>query len=439
VPWRTELEFQRTVGKRILGSVAFGWFGPLWRALRRPYPADLDDAMVLGILFGTVFSRFITTELDAADQNLFEAFLASRRPDEVDFKIDFSAVSRIHTLPGIYVAPTIALGRIAADGSRRFLAMRINGLTLTPEDGHAWALARYFFMQGAGLHAVLVHHTPLHFQFDAVNAISMSLLPPGHVLHRLLQPHFQFTLSLNKAALHSRLSILTNNQLFAYSTFPGDEASTHHFQASGWSGVEGNQAYPAYQFHRRPPRIFGELGQFLDAYYDEILRFTKGVTAAIPADDPHVLRWADEVSAWVPGFPNAQEIQAPGVLAEVAAYCVWGTTVAHSTEHYGLIEDIPLLAIPLRLRIAPPFSRNIPAFNQRALTTFGDTFRQRVAWEWLVRDHTVTRLNDVGYNFDAAELRRANDEFRMGLRDLDSNLRIRRFVPLKRIARSIQI
>ncbi len=439
VPLRNQLEFQRTIGKRIIGSMAFGWFGPLYRSLRRPYPTDLDDATILNLLFHTVFSRFITTELDAADANLFEPFLATRQADEVDFKIDFSAMSRVHTLPGIYVAPTIALGRLAADGSRRFLALRINGLTLTPTDGNAWALARYFLMQGAGLHVVLVHHTPLHFQFDAINAITMSVLPPEHTLLRLLKPHFQFTLSLNQAALHSRLSILTNNQLFAYSTFPGDEASTHHFQATGWSGVEGNRAYPAYRFNRRPPRVFGELGKFLDVYYEEVLRFTRKVVAAIPAADPQVLRWADAVSSWVPGFPNAEQIQAPDALAEVAAYCVWGPTIAHSTEHYGLTEDIPILAIPLRLRVPPPFSRDIPAFNPRSLTRFGDIFRQRVAWEWLVRDHTATHLKDVGYDFSAPELRRANDEFKTGLQETDASLRVHRFVPLKRIARSIQI
>src|SRR5437016_2484091 len=74
VPFSTELEFQRTIGTRILGSVAFGWLGPLWRALRRPYPLELDDAAVLKILFETVFSRFIVTDLDVADQNRFEAF-----------------------------------------------------------------------------------------------------------------------------------------------------------------------------------------------------------------------------------------------------------------------------------------------------------------------------------------------------------------------------
>src|SRR5262249_33248935 len=201
--------------------------------------------------------RFITTVLDPADEVLFASQISGLGPGDVPFKVDFSALARIHSLPGIYVARSVTLGCIRQDGCRDLLAMRISGITLTPADGAAWALARYFFMQGAALHGVLVHHTPLHFQFDAIAAISESLLPGDHLLSKLLSPHFAFTLCLNQAALHSRLSILTNKRWLAYATFPGDSASTHHFQATGWSGIPGNSAYPEFRFTRQPNPIFG--------------------------------------------------------------------------------------------------------------------------------------------------------------------------------------
>lgn len=438
IPLEMELHFQRHIGLRLVGGMAVGMIEPFIWSRRHPYPDELDDAKLLNLLFGTIFSRFVTFGLDPQDEALFAPYLSDRGVGDIDFKVDFSAVGRIHALPGIYVAPTITLGRIAADGTKRLLAMHINGIMLTPSDINAWTLARYFFMQGAGLHGVLVHHTPLHFQFDAINALTASLLPTQHTLHRLLWPHFEFTLSLNRAALHSRLSILTNKPYLTYATFPGDSPSIHHFQSTGWSGVAGNSAYPTHKFERRPVAPQNDLGLFLHAYYEVILNFTKQVAATIDTDDPLVLAWVDEVSKWLPGFPDGAEIMAPDVLAETLAAIIWGTSVVHSAEHYGLVEDIPLGAIPMRLRVMPPFSRHMEPIDRRTLTRPSDMFRQRVAWEMLVRDHAATKLADTNYKFDQAELQRANDGFLAALKKLDANLPVRCFIPLKRIACGIQ-
>jgi hypothetical protein len=438
IPIKMELDFQRAIGLRLVKDILIGTAAPFVWSRRHPCPDALDDAKILDLLFGTIFCRFLTFTLDPADEATFAAFLAERQEGETDFKVDFSAMNRIHALPGIYVAPTVTLGRIAADGTKRLIAMKINGLVLTPADTNAWALARYFFMQGAGLHGVLCHHTPLHFQYDAINALTTSLLPETHTLRKLLEPHFAYTLSLNRAALHSSASILTNKPYLAYATFPGDAASTHHFQASGWSGIDGNSAYPAYRFAQKPPALHGDLGIFLDAYYRVIRSFVARVTDTIAADDPHVQVWAGEIAKWLPGFPDADEIKAPDRLTDVAAYIVWGTSVAHSTEHCGLVDDIPLGAIPLRLRVMPPFSKDTPPLDRRALTRPGDMFRQRVAWEILVRDVAATRLDNTDYGFAASELKQANAEFLAALKAVDADLPVRRFIPLKRIARGIQ-
>jgi len=438
IPFKMELDFQRHIGLRLALSMAVGLVEPLIWSQRHRKPAELDDVAIVELFFNTILSRNITFGLDPQDELVFERYLADRQEGDVDFKIDFSALSRLHTRPDIYVAPTVTLGRIAADGSKRLVAMRVNGMTLTPADGNAWALSRHFLMQGAGLHGVLVHHTPLHFQFDAINAITTTLLPETHTLRRLLAPHFEFSLSLNRAALHSSLSILTNKAYLPFATFPGDSASIHHLQASGWSGIEGNRAYPAYRFARRPEPVYGDLGRFLDGYFKVIRQFTARVTETMAADDPLVLAWADEVSEWLPGFPDAAEMRVPGVLADVTATIIWGTSVVHSTEHCGLVDDIPLDAIPLRLRVMPPVSRTMPALDRRALTKSGDMFRQRVAWEMLVRDHAATSLFDTRYSFELPALKQANIQFLDDLKKVDEALPVRRYVPLRRIARSIQ-
>ena len=438
IPIKMELQFQRRIGLRLVREIMGGLLGPFLWSRRNPAPEALDDDKILKLLFGTVYSRFVTFALDPQDEKVFAPYLTDREEGEVDFKVDFSAMGRIHALPGIYVAPTVMLGRIAADGTKRLIAMRISGQTLTPADTNAWDLARYFFMQGAGLHGVLCHHTPLHFQFDAVNAITTSLLPPEHTLSQVLRPHFEFTLCLNRAALHSAASILTNKPYLAYATFPGDMASTHHFQAVGWSGIEGNSAYPAYRFPQRPLPVHGDLGVFLDAYYSVIRDFAAKVTATIAPDDPDVAAWADEIAQWLPGFPDAAEIATADRLTDVVAYIIWGASIAHSTEHYGLVEDIPLGAIPLRLRVMPPFSKDMPPVDRRTLTRASDMFRQRVAWEILVRETSATKLVEIDYGFPQPALRQANHDFRDALKACDANLPVRRFVPLDRVSCGVQ-
>jgi hypothetical protein len=439
IPFKLTMDFQRHIGTRLAANMAAGMLEPIFWSQRHQKPAELSDELILRLLFNTILSRSITLQLDPQDEVAFAPYLGVKQEGEIDFKIDFTALGRLRGLPKMYVTPTVTLGRIAADGTPRLIAMRINGMTLTPSDTNAWALGRHFLMQGAGLHGVLVHHTPLHFQFDAINAITNSLLPETHTLRRLLAPHFRFTLNLNKAALHSRLSILTNKSYLAYATFPGDEASIHHFQAAGWSGIEGNSAYPAYSFKRKPELLFGNLGIFLDEYYKVVRRFTARVAASIPADDTSVPAWAEAISEWLPGFPNAAEMQRdPEALADVAAMVIWGTSVVHSTEHCGLVDDIPLDAIALRLRMMPPVSRVMPEFDRGALTTKIDMFRQRVAWEVLVRDRPATRLFDTDYDFPATELQTANKDFLLDLERMDQRLSVRPFIPLRRIARSIQ-
>jgi hypothetical protein len=89
------------------------------------------------------------------------------------------------------VAPTVSLFSRDASGRLMPLAIRVRDLLLTPEDGEAWELAKYFVLQGAVHELVLVVHPRVHLPMDTVNAISRTALPRTHLLARLLEPHRQ--------------------------------------------------------------------------------------------------------------------------------------------------------------------------------------------------------------------------------------------------------
>jgi hypothetical protein len=169
-----------------------------------------------------------------------------------------------------------------------------------------------------------------------------------------------------------------------------------------------------------------------------IRAFVGRVLGRLDAGDPHTARWAGEIARWVPGFPGHPEIAAPDALVETVTACIWGASVVHSTEHHGLVHDVPLAAIPLRLRVPPPFSREVPEVDRRALTTRSDAWRQLLAWDVLVRARPATRLDRVSYDFDDPELRSASAAFLVALREHDQNLTGRRFAPLDRMAVGIQ-
>src|SRR6185295_240152 len=92
------------------------------------------------------------------------------------------------------------------------LAIRVGDRVFGPEDGASFELARYFVMQGAHTRLVLTDHPRLHFATDVINAVTRSVLPAGHRLHVLIEPHTVFTAGLNAAVIHSRRSVLLNSQ-----------------------------------------------------------------------------------------------------------------------------------------------------------------------------------------------------------------------------------
>lgn len=397
----------------------------------------IDDNEFANLVERTSFSRFLCSTLDAQDRIDFAPFLKSDLPSGQFYKVDFSCLSNLNVLPEMYLSPTVTLFEKQSGGALIPRAIKINGIVIQPKDANAWELARYFVLQGAAIAVVAGIHPTVHFPMDAINALTKSVLPTGHLVRRLLEPHLYMQLPLNYAVLHIDRSVAHNNQREIYTPFPFPKESFFQIMQSFHRGIPGNSAYPPYQFPLAPPQIHSDYGNFLKLYYDVILGFVTDVTSTIKKRDPYVRRWAHHISVAVPGFPGSEKILQGDNLARALTSFICSVSVIHSADHYSY-GDISVNKVPLRMRQPSPASSKIASVNRKNLVNWEDIFRHRMAREMYFKPSTVKRLMDVGYHFETEEQRDAADRFHEQIRELDESLGENRFVPLDQISSSIQ-
>jgi hypothetical protein len=360
------------------------------------------------------------------------------------FIADFSIFEQLETFPGTYAAGTTVLFRRENPTARlSVVSIRVNGLNLTPADGEAWELAKLFTMQGATIRLVFSTHALLHFPDDSINAISKHCLPIDHVLFQLLIPHFDLHLVLDNTVQTSVTSPLLNHQLFPWTPHTGPASGLVRTLEQLYCGVEDNPAYPSYHF-KHPRRTEGEkYVNFLEAYYQTILRFVRKVLARVGPEDEIVCNWANYVATHVPGFPDADNIfemqdEASGVrnLDWAVATIIWDVSVGHTTDHYnmGLLD---INENPMRIRVPPPLSKDA-RLDRGKLRKWSDYFRYRLFWRLFLRSTTVYRLDNVRYPFTDPQLRQYNDEFLRDLKKTAESVAKDEFIPLREIARSVQ-
>lgn len=400
-------EFLDVVVGRYLAQLRRGWVGAAAGAWASRGLDPVDDARFAELFGATPFARLLT-------------------PTPGGLEADFGALDQLDTFPGIHAAPSRTRFAVQ-DGRLEALEIRLPSGTFTSADGAAWDLAKYFALQGAALAMVLGVHPTVHFPMDAVNAMTKAVLPKGHVLRRLLEPHLYMQLPLNFAVLYIGRSVAHNDQREIYTPFPGSK--------DGFFRV--TRAYHAgYRYPLAPPAAFGPYGAFLAGYWRVIRRFVGRVVRTVKAGDPRVRRWASCVAEHVPGFPDGDAIFRRDHLAAALTTFICNVSVVHTADHHAYAE-IPVTEAPLRLRVPPPTQPGGPPLDRRALVRFEDLFRHRMAREMYFKAIPVRRLVDVEYAFANRALGRAVANFKAELARYDAGLSTR-FVNLEGIASSIQ-
>ncbi|MEM7354149.1 MAG: hypothetical protein AAF657_25320 [Acidobacteriota bacterium] len=429
-------EFFGTIVERYNHNVTHDWPGAARHCLLSPHLQPVSDHELVHQLSETCFSYALNPTLDPADAESFSAVLEQAQDDDRFYKVDFSAMEDFESYPGIYTAATVTLLR-RRGGQLEAVAIRINGLVLTPEDTHAWQLAKYFVLQAATTLMTLCQHPRLHFPMDSVNAVTKTALPKNHVIFRLLEPHLRFSLPLNRSTLYHPKSIVSHNEKEIYTPYAGPTDSLRELISIGYRGIAGNSSYPEYRFPMRPETIHSDYGTFVKVYYDVIYRFVEKVLQGRVENDPLVRDWAGYISEWVPGFPDGEAIFAGDNLVAAITFFIWDVSVMHSSDH-NEFAGYPINQAPLRIRVPPPTAKRIPPLNLRKLTRRFDVFKYWMAKRMFFAPTNISLLQDTEYNFEESALRQTARDFLQELRDADANMPVRRFVPLSEISRSIQ-
>jgi len=437
IPLRERLDFHWHIGRRYYGQLFFYWMAARRKVKRLGYPHLPTDDRFVELLWDTALSRLLTPRLDPVDEERFAGLLPAGREG---IKLDCSAFRGMPTLTGCHLPPLVVLLGREPGGRPRALAIDLDGVVLRPGDGDAWEVAKLYAMMGASIHMVTCHHMPLHFPLDTINAITKSALPLDHPIRQLLEPHFRFSLTLNNSALHSPMSVLSNEPLLIYTPFPMATEETYRMTRTGYVGIPGNSGYPTWHWRDGPDPVLGDYGTFLRLYYEAILPLGMSVAEVVDSGagpDPDLCAWGDAISAWLPGFPSGVELTSTERLGRVLTRIVWACSVGHAADHYdyGLL---PIEEVPFRLRVAPPRSRDWSLPTGIPLATPRDAFRHEMARAMFFQEVTIAPLVEVQYSFRDPRLARAGAALLDRLQEVDRTLPVRRFVPLERIPVSVQ-
>jgi len=278
---------------------------------------------------------------------------------------------------------------------------------------------------------------------DAIAAVTQSLVPRRHLLFRLLWPHMRFQLPLNNRVLHSPASVARSDPRHPYACFVGPFLTDggKGFAAAmtaGYEGVPGNSSYPPYRYPLEPEPVPTSYGRFLRAYYDVVREYVDEIGEGLSPADPVVARWADQLAGWVPGFPDAEALRDRATLVSAIAFFIYDVSVLHAADHYSTSQH-PLTRYPLRLRVPPPTSRDVPPVRHADLVHFRDTLAHRLARKMFFGPPvSFTLLQDTDSGFEEARLASCQRRFRRRLRETAAEWDESGHIPLRLISCSIQ-
>jgi hypothetical protein len=418
------------------------------------YPA-LSDATFTDLIAHGLLSKLLS-ELDQSDKTFFEKLL---NDDTREFWKSDQTHMRVVRNPWAdeYVAPAIVLlSRPKNPASGQEYDFQVHGIVLwsqskrggpydrwelfQPRDGKSWQLAKYFALQGALVRINLIDHTKVHFPFDAINAITKSVLPRTNPVLELLRPHLFLSLPVDNAVLEGKRSLLNRIKNYPYAPYPakGEEirkvfpfywvgSGTAIDPAEPWSQGRDN-AFPPFRFRTEPQAIPSKYGTFLYRYYIPILSFTRGVIASIPADSKEwgvIGWWADRCASWIPGFPNGNEIKDRETLAKTCASIIWSCAIVHSADHWLMHEMFrKKLPTPYIMRDKPP-PKPTPGVEpdfRPTVRLVTDSIPASLADLLFFRPHNTTLLIESTYDFKP-ELQPLVDTFHQQLKVTEAALR----------------
>lgn len=451
IPKTEYLRWFRHIGLRYIWNLSSYWINALVYTFKNTHLEPVSDKEFEDIMGKTAFSKFLSNQVEEAlcSRSIFGNFLANKDISNF-FVADFTLMQYLAPFPKTYISPIKALFEKEAGtdlyfSEKKIVAIYIPSaeLVLTPNDGDAWELAKYYVLQGATYRLVLSAHALLHFPFDSINAITKTALPKDNIVFKLLYPHLDLTLILNSKVLRAKTSPVVNDQKYPFTGFTASEEGIRDLIEAGYKGIENNPYYKPYSYSLELEEIYSDYKLFLEAYYQTILNFVILVVKnSTPQEIMEVKQWADYISYWLPNFPTGKQIfEGENVLAKVITKIIWTVSIGHAADHYDYSMHTSTNQTPLRLRIPPPNTNKIEGYDRKKLSNFGDMFRYRMERKLFFKPTNVSLLCEVDYNFTAPHLIELNDKFRKELINTETELKskgVKIYIPIKQVSASIQ-
>jgi hypothetical protein len=477
-PHAEKRDWKKNSGRTYLKTLLTSIPSAARTGLTHGHVKDMSDEIFADLLTTTIYSKYLRKASQQTLDPLFTERLGALAGGVEHYIVDFTPMQDIVPYPGMYVSPTITLfGREHGRKPFRAIAIRIGHLegsdwrhvVLTPDDGDAWTLAKYFAMQGAGHVTTLSGHPATHFPFDTVNAVTQSALPMRHTLFKLLHPHLRLALAVNHAVLEGGNSVVSETRGEIYAPYVAPGAEVRQLVAAGYIGYPHELSrcdpqphpgpnYQKWTYPMRPPvlDVPSDFAHVLKAYHATIKDFVRGVVSVIVSragtlrgeEELYYIRcWARYISQWLPGFPDETQILElddagdPKLVSAVTSY-IWDVSVAHSLDHRSFHRLTPRRT-PFRVRIPPPASRSVPPLNRRHILNGWDLFKATLAFEMFFKPHNVALLKDARYGFEEKSLQESEVAFHQALIATEEQLvldgvDIEKYIPLGEIATSIQ-
>lgn len=431
-------EFLVKIVSRFQRQVATSWIAALRYLRRKPHLDCPDDETFAKHLTETVFTYFLTDSLTAADR---EFLAANGISSESVRKSDLTPVSTVDCYDGLHCAGSVVYLRERADGAFELVGavmvdreLRMQEL-VRPSDGDAWKLAKMHVLQGATYLSLFVTHPRTHFPMDAIIAVTRTLLPKEHPVAQLIAPHTYLQLPLDYSVIHIKNGPGYNDPRLYYTAFSGKGRSQYGLFEICYSGMEGCDAFPKYEFGYLLRSRKTKYMQHLLGYYDIILEFVRQVVAEVEIDEL-LLSWGEQCAHYVRGFPGPELLRDRETLAACVAYVVWNCSVVHSADHWDF-HAIPLEHKPTRLRVPAPFRREGCHFDPAKLTNVDDRLRHFMWNELYLRHWLLKRLCEVDYGFQSARLQAAQRELMGKLEAYDAAHGATHYIRYREICSSI--
>jgi len=455
VPELEQLQYNLDIGSRYMrDQVAFAPFAAEMAIADMAW-AGPTDADLHRLMFTTEFTRFIR-ELDDRDRK--RCGDAGVKVSQKTRKYDFSAMRLIvnRTIEGTYTAGTILIYEHDRTAGHQVTCIFLNDgddasagkdVCIRPGDA-AWDLAKLYLLQGGAYHVQFMVHPALHFPMDAVNAITKSAVPVTHPLLQLLLPHSGYQLPLDHAVLESAESLVNNNaQGTRFDPLMSDGYDLKVLFGGGYAGLpeeDFGNAYPRYDYMNPQKGFDSPYGEFLQAYYGPFETFCTAVAGYILAPGREHLReyagrWMHYNNAHVFGFPNADQLTEPGVLARAMAIYMWNCSVSHAVDHANYTWCVASKERCLRIRIPPPEAADQPPmrYGKRValageIATVDDYARTEMCTWMFFKPWTLKpNLLETLYAFTDIELVQAAKRFKKALLAVSQRTDIHQFMPLQ--------